>query len=537
MRHSTSWWAARVLVLLVLPLVPARLLGQHALGAIDFPTSGSVAAQPHFIRGVLFLHSFEYDDAAEAFREAQRLDSGFAMAYWGEAVTYTHPMWNQQDRDAARAVLERLGPTPDTRRAKAATPREKAYLDAIEILYGEGSKASRDTSYSAAMERLASTYPDDLEAKAFYALSLLGLSQGNRDIPTYMRAAAVADEVFDKNPNHPGGAHYAIHAFDDPIHAPLGLRAARAYSKIAPDAAHAQHMTSHIFVAMGMWQDVVAANEVAWEVSGRRNGHYTSWLEYGYLQQGRYSHALKFLEDIREDAERNGSAPTRNYLAAMRARYIIDARDWAGPAARIPVDTAGLPYAATRVAFSDGISAAMRGDRSAAEVALTAMESGRRTLVARVEGDPPVELGHAEIMERSLRAVLLKLGGRTDEALAELARAVALEETLPFEFGPPVTVKPPRELLGEMLLESNRPAEAKREFELALARTPRRVQALLGFARAAAATGETERAVRAYQELRNIWHRAERYAVELGEAERYLAEHDLAQTGAQEKKR
>ena len=166
------------------------------LGTMDFPTSWAPAARAPFIRGVLLLHSFEYGDAARAFREAQRLDSGFALAYWGEAMTYTHPVWNEQDGNAVRAALQRLAATRDARRAKASTRREQAYLDAVEILYGDGSKAVRDTAYSLAMGRLVARFPADREAKVFYALSLLGLNQGVRDVPTYLRAAAIVDTVF-----------------------------------------------------------------------------------------------------------------------------------------------------------------------------------------------------------------------------------------------------------------------------------------------------------------------------------------------------
>src|SRR5881409_1723881 len=173
------------------------------LGAIDFPTSGAPAAQASFIRGVLLLHSFEYRDAAQAFREAQRIDPRFALAYWGEALTYTHPVWDEQDRTAARAVLQRLGPSAEARRGKAPTLREKEYLHAVEVLYGDGAKAARDTAYSKAMERLVAAFPTDREAQVLYGVSLLGLSQGVRDVPTYLRAAAIAQRVFRDNPNHP----------------------------------------------------------------------------------------------------------------------------------------------------------------------------------------------------------------------------------------------------------------------------------------------------------------------------------------------
>src|SRR6059058_5701905 len=355
-------------MLLVCLAAAASLSAQTPrLGTIDFPASGAPAAQAPFIRGVLLLHSFEYQDAARAFREAQRLDSGFALAYWGEALTYTHPLWNEQDRNAARAALQRLGPTAAARRSKAPTPREQAYLDAVEILYGEGAKSERDTAYSAAMGRLVNQFPADREAKVFYALSLLGLNQGVRDTATYMRAAAIVEPVFRANPNHPGAAHVLIHCYDDPIHAPLGLAAARAYSKIAPDAAHAQHMTTHIFLALGMWDEVVAQNELA---SGHDPAtwapdHYTQWLGYGYLQQGRYSEALRHLERMRDNVDKGRRG--RAVLALMRAEYVVNTEQWNSPSLQWPIDLTAVRARDAGVdAFVGGLSALRGGDRAAA---------------------------------------------------------------------------------------------------------------------------------------------------------------------------
>src|SRR5688572_10517215 len=280
-------------ILFCLGATVSRVAYAQKLGTISFPNSGATAGQAPFIRGVLLLHSFQYDEAAVAFREAQTADRGFALAYAGEALTYTHPVWNEQDTSAARAVLMRLAPSAAIRRDKAKTSREKMYMDAVEALYGPGTKPKRDTLFAAAIERIVAEHPEDDEAKVFLALALLGLNQGERDVRTYMRAGAIAEEVLRRNPEHPGAAHFVIHAFDDPVHAPLGLWAARAYSRIAPGALHAQHMTTHIFLAMGMWDDVVSQNVIA---SGPqrerwRAGHATSWLGYGYLQQGRFDEA------------------------------------------------------------------------------------------------------------------------------------------------------------------------------------------------------------------------------------------------------
>src|SRR2546430_2193345 len=415
------------------------------LGAIDFPTSGAPAARAPFIRGVLLLHSFEYGDAARAFREAQRLDSGFALAYWGEAMTYTHPVWNEQDGNAARAALQRLAATRDARRAKAPTRREQAYLDAVEILYGDGSKAVRDTAYSLAMGRLVARFPADREAKVFYALSLLGLNQGVRDVPTYLRAAAIVDTVFRENPNHPGAAHLLIHSYDDPIHAPLGLAAARAYSKIAPDAAHAQHMTTHIFLALGMWDEVVSQNELA---SGRDHAawtphHYTQWLGYGYLQQGRNGEARRHLELMRQNVNR--SPRGRAVLAQMRAEYVVNTEQWTSPSLQWKIDLTGVRARDAAVdAFVAGLSALKRGDRAVADRGLADLATLNRNRAPPEAGQERDRV--PDILEQELRAPLRQADGDLTGAVALTRGATALEGAMPLEVGPPAGVKASHQL-------------------------------------------------------------------------------------------
>src|SRR6266550_316640 len=400
------------------------------LGTIDFPTSGAPAAQAQFTRGVLLLHSFEYQDAAQAFRAAQRIDPAFALAYWGEALTYTHPVWNERDGNAARAALLRLGPTPAARRAKALTPREQAYLDAVEILYGEGSKPARDTAYSLAMERLVARFPADREAKVFYALSLLGLNQGVRDTATYLRAAAIVQPVFQANPNHPGAAHVLIHAYDDPIHASLGLAAARAYSKIAPDAAHAQHMTTHIFLALGMWDEVVSQNEIAAgpDPATWAPDHYTQWLGYGYLPQGRYAEARRHLERMRDNVDKGGRG--RAVLALMRAEYVVNTEQWDSPSLQWPIDlTAVRARDAAVDAFVAGLAALKRGDRVAAGQTLddlVAITRNRAPVPAGQERDPV-----PDILEKELRALLRAADGARGDAVTLLREATALEDAMP----------------------------------------------------------------------------------------------------------
>jgi tetratricopeptide (TPR) repeat protein len=505
----------------------------EGLGSLSFPTSGTPEAQDDFLRGVLLLHSFEYGRAADAFRRAQDIDPNFALAYWGEAMSHTHPVWNQKDTEAAREVLERLAPTAEARLAKAPTDREKAYLTAVEVLYGEGDKPALDTLYAAEMEKLAAAYPEDLEAQAFYALALLGLSQGDRDVPTYMEAGAIALAAFGENPDHPGAAHYTIHSFDDPTHAILAMEAARAYSRIAPDAGHAQHMTTHIFLARGLWDDVVAQNLQAVEVANRTRmergrlptscGHYNEWLMYGYDQQGRYGMAADKLADClaqsldperSEDARRSAGFS----YALMRGLHLADTRDGRTTAAMARLDVPE-PRLTTQLidAWGNGVAALMRGDRAAAETMHAfLLEKGEEVPRNYVTPYVPVWQG-------TLDAMLLADEGELDAAIAAARRAADHEASLPVDFGPPIALKPARELEGELLLESGRAAEAMSAFQRQLGRTPNRIVTLGGFARASVAAGRSDLAEGAYRSLAQLLSQADADQPELAEAHAFLS--------------
>ncbi len=505
------------------------------LGTITFPTSTkNAAAQTAFIRGVLLLHIFEYPDAAASFREAQTLDPGFAMAYWGEAMTYTHPVWNEQNLAGARAVLLRLGPDAAARRPKAGTKREIMYLTAVETLYGDGPKAKRDTLYSGAMHQLLLAYPADDEARAFYALSLLGLSQGVRNVPTYLAAGAMAESVFARNPKHPGAAHYWIHAMDDPEHAPGALTAARALSVTAPDAGHSQHMTTHIFLAMGMWNEVVSQNEIAIRVvdSLRKTrgrppvscGHYSSWLAYGYGMQGRLDASQKMVLACRTDAMGAAEAPRatpdpdnslRASFIAMWSRYVLDATQWNSDVVRWSFDPGKDPATIMEYQFTRGYAAAQRGDIVVATAALAAYDSAADLFDAALSlenGSDPETLE----FEKDVRAMRLQLqgliavkSGALDSGIALIRRAVAVEDSTAAAFGPPSIDEPSWELLGEQWLAAGKPMKAKDAYRFALLRAPRRTPALLGLARSAKAAGDNATAVATYKTLVAIWHQAD----------------------------
>jgi tetratricopeptide (TPR) repeat protein len=373
----------RLLVATVLTLSLGISTSSQELGSIDFPTSGSAAAQPLFIKGVLLMHSFEYDDAREAFVEAQKADPSFAMAYWGEAMTYNHAVWQRTSPDLAKAALNRLAPTLDARLAKAPTEKEKDWLAAVDRLYGTGEKLARDLSYADAMKRMHEKYPNDDEVKSFYALAILGTSHGGRDFSIYMRAAALVEQVYAKNPQHPGAAHYLIHAYDDPVHAPLGLRFADAYSKVAPAASHALHMPSHIYVAMGMWDESAAINERSVKAADARRDarklsvdqrgfHALLWLVYSYTQQGRYDEARVVLGEMDAAAKESGSERTRSHLALARAAWLIETRKWGE--AKAPVASKDLPKdPAIADLFAIGFAAVRSGNRAGAANAMAQM--------------------------------------------------------------------------------------------------------------------------------------------------------------------
>jgi tetratricopeptide (TPR) repeat protein len=488
----------------------AASLNAQELGSISFPTSGAAAAQPKFIEGVKDLHSFEFDEAAEAFRQAQQLDPDFALTYWGEAMSYNHPLWAQLDLPAARKALERLAPTLEARLAKAHTEKEKAYLEAAnQLFYAPGDKLARDNSYSEAMARMYGRWPDDHEVAIFYALSLLGTVRPvDKGFRRQALAASIALKVFQENPNHPGAAHFVIHAFDDPDHAILALPAARAYASIAPAAPHALHMPSHIFVQLGMWQDVVASNTVAYAAAedliarmhrpeGREDFHTLSWLEYANLMLGKFDEARRNVDLARQAAERNPqNANIGQQYHTMRARYILETRKWE----KIPLEDApsaqtdhqampGMSAGYSRDEdwiFIAGLSAAKLGDPDYGELARAKLSALRQGVESKGDAYAAKPLA---ILENEVASAVQLARGQASEAVRLAKLAADIEATLAAPSGPPDPIKPALEFYGEVLLDAGRSAEAAAAFQQELLRTPKRTASVEGLARAAAKGG------------------------------------------------
>src|SRR5687767_2742830 len=452
-------WRSAVLIVL---LVFGSNAQESQLGRVEFPTSGSPQAQAHFLRGLAALHSFWYEEAAEEFRESTKVDPDFAMGYWGEAMTHNHPLWSEQDPAAARLVLAKIKDTPKL------TERERAYLNAVKVLFGDGDKRARDNAYSTAMEKIYRAYPDDLDAAAFYSLSLLGLVRGDdKSYRLQARAGAIALDVYQKNPNHPGAAHYIIHAFDDPEHAIIALPAARRYAGIAPAAHHARHMPAHIFLQLGMWPEAAASNESAWEVSDEwmkrknlspsvRDYHSLHWLLYVYLQQGRYRRAEELLslmkKTMSETTYENKLRPGyyENNYANMAAAFIVETERWdlasslfpaSEPAAAAGEAMGSHSHGAAPVATDATLRASDRSHRLPQFVrGLAGAWKGTLNAGAASEG--------ARIGELEVFAVAAAAKGDHDHAAKLMKQAVEREEQLGPPTGPPSLIKPAHELFG-----------------------------------------------------------------------------------------
>jgi tetratricopeptide (TPR) repeat protein len=521
MRHRLT-----CLVLLAALAVPVSAQLDN-VGTLSFPTSGSPEAQKHFLRGVAILHSFGWKQAIAEFKQAQQIQPDFAMAYWGETLCYNHPLQAEQDGKNPSAVLARLGPTKEARLAKAPTPREKGFLGAVELLWtAEGDWRQRRVAYMNAMEQLHQQFPKDDEVTAFYAVSLLsgGSALEDSTFRYAVKAGALAMEVVEHNPKHPGATHYIIHAFDDPVHAPLALKAARVYAEIVPAVSHAVHMPTHIFIQHGMWNEVVNQNVRAFQVAkdlwepGDVPGdmaHSGDWGQYGFLQLGDYAGARTRMDIFAQMAETTKHARAASALALQKARYIIETEEWkVQPVAE---------NASNETLLANGMSAVKTGDLATAQK----MEALLRAKAGAAPGETPAAAAgaHADhggapappargggdggksvrIMHRELSALIALAKDQKDQAVALLKEAVEIEESMRPPNGAADPVKPAHELLGEVLLQVGKSGDAAMAFDTCLLRMPNRARSLLGAARAHAAAGHKDLAAERYKTLMTFW--------------------------------
>jgi len=521
--------------LLTTSLAAAKGHTPATLGHASFPVTGGEAARAHFARGLLALHSFWYEEARDEFRAATKAEPSFAMGYWGEALTYYHPVWGQEDVAAEKKALDAAPAHPEV------TQRELAYLAAARQLVGEGDLGVHAERYKDAMRALHERWPDDDEASTLYAVALLGtVDRKSTSFRRQAEAAALSLDVFARNPDHPGAAHYIIHAFDDPEHALLALPAARRYAQIAPEAFHARHMPSHIFVHLGMWPEAAASNESSWAASQTWIGktkrdasygdfHSLSWLQAIYLELGQRHKADEVLGRMRAAMETAKEEPAwmRVNYARMVTKSVVEGDDWARLDEKLAPLAAGakpqwVAKAAPRPAAgchpapeTDAAKAERREHQWVAwargEEALAKKDAKVATISADLiaaatpKDDPMGDLWRTA--ELSLRGRAAILRGKLADGLRLLTQAADLQdrETPP---GPIEEGVSARERLGDALLAANRAPDALREFKRALDLHPRRARVLLGCARAATKANDAS-AAGYWSDLAKVWSNAD----------------------------
>ena len=490
------------------PVVSAEALHPTQLGKVNFPTSCSSAAQPAMEKAVALLHSFQYTQSEQTFAKAAQEDPHCAMADWGKAMALYHQLWDfprTKDLREGREDLE------EATRIGGTTQRESEYISAAAAFYQDKSDSThtaRAQAYSAAMEKLYRDNPKDTDAAAFYALSLVALAEyGDHDLENRKKALTVLDPLLVSEPEHPGVAHYIIHASDTPELASEGLVAARMYAKIAPDSSHAIHMPSHIFTRLGLWQESIDSN-IAAEASARKatemhmaephyQTHAMDFLDYAYLQSGQEARARAVVNDLGTvpGADRESIGDVQ---AIFEARNAIELHHWKEAASLdvpdIPLRDQGMTYWAKAIgaARSADVDGAKQDIQKLIEAngALDLHEKGMGNKVSPGEG----------VEQREAEAWLAYAEGKSAEAVKSLRLAAEREES---EHVESLTV-PAREMLGDLFLELKQPSEALAEYQGALKISPKRFDSLYGAARAAEAAGNAQEARDYFTQLSKI---------------------------------
>jgi len=531
--------------------VHAAPVSEEGLGRAHMDISCARTVAPKFDRALALLHNFWYARALDGFRQVSSADPECAMAYWGAAMTYNHPLW---DAPSAADETAAWGFVQKGLAAKRMSSRERLYLNAVAALFkdsGAGLKAARDAAYRDAMATAYASYPDD-ETKLFFGLAILGTArEGTKGFDDQIRAAKLFEEVYAHIPDHPGVLHYLIHAYDDPVHAERGLTVARAYAKTAAAVPHALHMPSHIFTRLGYWEESAATNEKAWKVSeddaqragesgALRDFHSLNYLEYAYLQLGRYRDARRTLDITAAQFEslpdKNTATDTPDLQARhvrgrtiyalpgrvvygyfdMLTRYVVEAGDWDG-AAKIPLLVPSRDFIGLKLQL-ETMAAAAHTDAVGAKVA-----AEKLVVLAQEPGQHPFVQQIILMQAKQAQALAAKASGNPVEAVAKMKQAVAIEDGIDTLSQPPYPIIPAHELFGTLLMALHRPADALEQFLQTLKRTPGRPKAIFGIAQAAQAIGDQEMAQQRYQEFLTLWKDADGDRPEVATAKEFLA--------------
>ena len=517
--------------------------GAEDLGHVSFHISCTPEAQKQFNRAAAWLHSFGYDEAEKAFTAVTVTDPKCGMAWWGVAMSQYHPIWvppTQAELKKGWSAAEKA------KTLGAATEREKSYIAAVEVVFKDADKVDHRTralAYQKAMEQIHTRHPEDREAAIFYALSLLESTTlpPGKDYSKQKKAADILSGVLPKEPNHPGVAHYVIHSFDYPQLAQLALPAARSYAKIAPSSPHALHMPSHIFTRLGLWQESIQSN-LASAASARTivarthpgaasydELHAMDYLMYAYLQGAQDQHSRAILKQLqtmsRVDVENFAAAYA---FAAAPARYSLERRAWA-EAASLTIHPATFPwnrflFAEAITHFARAVGAARNSNPAAARQSVEKLASIQQSLASAT--DNPVNQYWAkqvEIQRQAAAAWTARAEGKKAEAVQLMRAAADLEASTDKSPVTPGAVLPARELLGDLLLNLNQPADALKEYETSLQDAPNRFNSLYGAAQAAELAGDRPKATSYYQKLISLCSQAEGERAELKRAKEFVA--------------
>ena len=486
------------------PLALAAQEHQHELsaeeiGSVHFLTSCSKTVELSFDRAVALLHSFQYEQAKQSFSEIATQDPTCAMAQWGVAMSHYHGLWRNGDTAAGRAALEKAKTiataNPHT------TAREVAYLDALAEIYHLDGKdsAMHDQAFEEKMGAVQAAYPADSEAAIFHALTLyITAPKTDKTFANQRKCGEILEPLFNLQPHHPGVAHYIIHCYDNPVLAEKGLGAARMYAKIAPVSAHANHMPSHLFTRVGLWDESIRSNQRSEKLAteaeaSSTNGeardqrlHAMDYLAYAYLQSGRVKEAQAVLVELHSLASVAGLTLTGDYaIAAIPARCTIELGNWK-QASELQVRKEGVPWAQaiTWVAIGEGSARSGNLDRAAqAEQTLAFLVS----TIAKQNN--AYWSNQVEVQRREVAAWIAEKGGKSSDSIAIMRSAAELEETMDKDAVTPGPVTPCREMLAELLLLENHPRESLTEYEAVLKVAPNRFNAVYGAARSAEASG------------------------------------------------
>ena len=513
---------------LVLSLGVAGATADDKVGTVRFPTSCSAAVQPDFERAVAMLHSFWFQASTNAFVAVAQQDPGCAIAHWGVAMNLLgNPFaWPPSPKALADgwAAVERA------KAAGARMPRERDYVAAIEAFYKDAATVDHRTralAYRQAMEQLAGRYPEDREATIFYALALNATAlPTDKTYADQLKAAGMLEKVFAEQPQHPGVAHYLIHSYDYPPIADKGLTAARRYAAIAPAAPHALHMPSHIFTRRGYWQESIDANRASVSaVSSHFDQlHALDYLTYAYLQLGQDVAAKRVVDQVGEIPKVGVEHFVAGFaLAAIPSRYALERGRWADAAQLVlfgkEFPWGRFPQSEAQLVFARGLGAARAGDAAAARRDADRLGALRDGLAAAKVGYWAEQV---DIQRQVVSAWVARAEGRKDEALTLLRTAAEREDATEKHPVTPGPLAPARELLADMLLEANEPAQALREYEAAMRVEPNRFRGLYGAARAAELSGDRTKARTYYSQLVTLGEKADGERPELRQAKTFL---------------